>query len=199
MRWSAAFRRLGRAGGIVVLLLAGCASVVAPPPPAQATYDLGPGEYRDGERIVVDVVAPPWIDQVAMRYRLGYADPHEVRSYTRSRWEASPVRLLAARLGQGWSGPPFGGCRLAVDVDEWIHEFAAPDRSRVILAVDARVVDRAGRRIAQRNVRSEVPAARHDAPGMAAASREAAVALQRSLGAWLAGETGVVGPGCQAR
>lgn len=196
------FRIVRRACSITALgLVAGCASVVAPPPPAQATYDLGPAPLREGAAglVTVDVVAPSRLDQTRMRYRLGYADPHEVRAYTRSRWEAPPARLLSERFAQAWSGPDLGGCRLVVSLDEWIHDFPAPDRSRVLLAVDARLEDRAGKALAQRRFHSEVAATRHDAPGMAAASGAAAGQLQRDLSAWLAADGMPVGAACQRR
>ena len=177
-----------RVAGFAALgVFAGCASVVAPPPSAQATYDLGPMVFDDSRsgRGAVVVVVPPRLDQPLMRYRLSYADPHEVRAYTRSRWEAPPGRLLGERFAQAWPGPDLGDCRLVVSVDEWIHDFAAPDRSRVLLALDARLEDRDGRQLAQRRFHSEVAATRHDAPGMAAASREAVANVLRGMSTWL--------------
>lgn len=195
-------RRSLRAGGLAMLMtVAGCASVVAPPLPAPATYDLGPADLRGGGdgRVSIDVVAPTWLDQPAMRYRLSYADPHEVRAYTRSRWVAPPGRLLGQRLVQAWVGPSLGTCRLVVAVDEWIHDFAAPERSRVVIAVDVRLVDRTGRRLGQRAFRREVAASRHDAPGMAAASREAVAGLLPGLNEWLAAGSHAGAADCQTR
>lgn len=195
-------RSIHQASCIAALaLLAGCASVVAPPPAAQATYDLGPAAFRDGAagRVAVEVVAAPRLDQTRMRFRLSYADPYEVRSYTQSRWDAPPARLLGAHFAQAWPGPDLGDCRLVVAVDEWIHDFAAPDRSRVLLALDARLQDRTGKPLAQRRFVSEVAAWRHDAQGMAAASGAAAGELLRGLSAWLAADGMPAGALCQSR
>lgn len=196
------FHSWRHAGCLLALLaLAGCASVVAPPPPAPATYDLGPigARAKAGERPTLAVVMPPWLDQPVMRYRLSYADPHEVRAYTRSRWEATPGRLLAERLEQAWPGPALGSCRVVVVVDEWIHDFAAPDRSLVVLAGDVRLVAPMGRRLAERAFRREVAPPRHDASGMAAASGEAAAALLQDFSAWLAASGFAGAPACQGR
>lgn len=191
-----------QASWIAILgMLAGCASLVPPPPAAQATYDLGPAAFREGTggRAAVEVVAPPRLDQTRMRFRLSYAEPYAVRTYTKSRWEAPPARLLDAYFAQAWPGPNLGECRLVVAVDEWIHEFAAPDRSRVRLAIDAQLQDRAGKPLSERRFVSDVAAMRHDAPGMAAASGAAAGELLSSLSAWLAADGTSAGTLCQPR
>lgn len=190
------------AAALATVFVAGCASVVAPPPPAPATYDLGPAPSRDGGsggRVTVDVSASIRLDQPAMRYRLLYADPNEIHAYTRSRWEATPGRLLAEHLAQSWTGPALGACRLSLTVYEWIHEFATTDSSRVVLAIDARFVDHAGRSLGQRAFRADVPAARHDAAGMAAASRQAVANLQQGLAGWLLAEGLSADAACQRR
>lgn len=173
-----------------VVLLTGCMSLTPQVSPAPASYDLGPLEPAAARMpLLAEVTAPSWLDQPAMRYRLAYADPREVRSYTRSRWVAAPSQLLAQRLRQRWPGPDLAGCRLAISVDEWIHEFAATGRSQVVLAVEVRVFAPGGRLLAQRAVRQTAVPSRHDAPGMAAASGVAVDDLVREVSVWVDGAT----------
>lgn len=180
-------RRLRLLGLVLLSTVAGCVSLTPEPPPAPVTYDLGPAPESapDAGALLVEVSAPAWLDQPAMRYRLAYADPRQVSTYTRSRWVAPPPRLLGQHLRQTWRGPALGDCRLALGVDEWVHQFDGADRSRVVIAIDARLLDRAGSLVARRALRRDATPARHDAPGMAAASRMAVDGLVEDLAGWL--------------
>lgn len=179
--------RLGLPGLVLLSTIAGCAPLLPQSPPAPVTYDLGPAPESapDAGALLVDVSAPAWLDQPAMRYRLAYVDPRQVSTYTRSRWVAPPARLLALHLRQTWRGPALGDCRLALGVDEWAHQFDGAERSRVVIALDARLLDRAGNLVARRALRRDAAPARHDAPGMAAASRAAVDGLVEDLAGWL--------------
>jgi len=92
----------------------------------------------------IEVEAPSWLDTPAMQYRLSYADRTRREAYAASRWAAPPARLLEHKLRQrllgGAGSVPVqaGGCRLRVELDEFVQDFAKPESSQAIL--EARVV-----------------------------------------------------------
>lgn len=89
----------------------------------------------------VEVHSPSWLDTAAMQYRLSYADRTRRETYAASRWAAPPARLLQQKLRQRLlSGPlPFqaDGCRLRVDLDEFVQDYYRPESSQVV--IEARV------------------------------------------------------------
>lgn len=129
-----------------ILLLAGCFGGTGTRP-IPASYDLSsapmaadsgsPGILRQ-----IEVGAPPWLDTAAMQYRLAYADRARREIYAGSRWVAPPAGLLELQLKQrllGGGSPRIqsAGCRLRVELDEFVQVFTAPETSQV--AVEARV------------------------------------------------------------
>jgi cholesterol transport system auxiliary component len=174
----------------MLLGLAGCAAGLRQAEPAQ--YDLGPAQGGNADipaLRAVDVRAAAWLDSTAMQYRLAYADPARRLSYATSRWAAPPAALLEHWLRQRLltAAAPPGGCRLQIEIDEFVQVFAGERASRGEIEVRAALLP----------PRGETPLVRHafavgeaaasaDARGGVAAQRAAAKALTDKLGAWLA-------------
>ena len=83
------------------LLISACS--ILPPPAAQPQlHDFGqlPSTKGGGagQARVDRVVAPVWIDDGAIHYRLSYSDPTVLRSYADHRWVAQPSDMLRLRL-----------------------------------------------------------------------------------------------------
>lgn len=113
-----------------------------------ASYDLSspapaPASARSDILRQVEVRSPAWLDTTAMQYRLSYADSARREAYSGSRWVASPPSLLEQQLrrrllsGTGALGIKPAGCRLRVELDEFVQVFDAPESSRAVL--EARV------------------------------------------------------------
>jgi len=131
----------------MVLLLSACfGGTGARPNPA--THDLSSAQPeadsgRAGLLRQVEVQSPPWLDTTAMQYRLSYADRTRREAYAASRWAAPPSRLLEQKLTRRLLGDAgsiqvqAGGCRLRVDLDEFVQDFTKPENSQAI--IEARV------------------------------------------------------------
>lgn len=169
-----------------IVLLSGCfggnGSRLSP-----ASYDLGPAQPAvdsapAGILRQIEVHAPSWLDTTAMQYRLSYADRNRRQAYAASRWVAPPARLLEQSLGQrlasgaGSLQSRTAGCRLAVELDEFVQDFETPERSQAIL--EARVTlqpQRGAAFLARQRFRVLQPAgaeARSGAIAMATATRQ---------------------------
>lgn len=127
---------------LVAMALAACGNLQFQPQP-MATYDLGLGERSTLPPTLapaqIVVLTPPWLASSAMQYRLAWDDPARRRAFAESRWASSPAAMLELAFKRAL-GPASasGRCRLRIEVDEFVHEFAAPERSA------ARIVLRAG-------------------------------------------------------
>lgn len=188
---------------LAALWLAGCSSLVSQAP-AMAHYDLGPGGLetrhdapaaarRQGGLSLarVEVMAPPWLESSAMQYRLEASDPARRRAYALSRWVAPPPALLDQVLtrslgSSGAVGVGGAGCRLRVELDEFIQRFDAAGQSYAELLVRAQLLpERAGGTLAARAFDISVAAPSADAPGGVHAHRAASQELARALADWL--------------
>jgi len=89
--------------------LAGCGAL--PDKPSRTTlYDFGPGALVGGTvGANANTALPPItladldtsatrLESAALHYRLGYADPNELRPYSGSRWTVPPTQLVRQRL-----------------------------------------------------------------------------------------------------
>lgn len=126
------------------LALSGCS--LAPTVPTRAVYDLGastapvapagPLAWR-----VADVTAAPALDGDGIAYRLAFQQAQRLERYRDSVWAAPPAALLTPRLRAqlgvvtGCAGAPAG--LLAVHLDEFEQVFDSPQRSRVVLRIQA--------------------------------------------------------------
>ncbi|MFM9970747.1 MAG: ABC-type transport auxiliary lipoprotein family protein [Burkholderiales bacterium] len=182
------------------LLLGACG--IAPVPKDIASYDFGPAAPAKAEPrlainlVVTDVVAPAWMDNTNLHYRLAYVDPARPLPYANSRWVMAPAALLSQRLRAGLREAskaavlsPADGVRaehvLRLELEEFSQVFDSADKSRGVLRLQARLV-RGNELAAQQSFNIEMPAPSANAEGgvraLAAASDEAG----RRLADWLA-------------
>ena len=149
---------------LALCISTGC-SLLPDPPPAPARHDFGPS----GDNAAAlpwpeaEVIAPEWLQDSALHYRLLYANPTEIRAYTRDSWVAPPPELLANRLN---GGPRAGSRRLTVKLRSFEQVFDRPGHSRVVMAFHASLTPtQDGAPIAERDFRFESPTSTADAPG----------------------------------
>lgn len=178
----------------IVLLLAACAgggSAVS----NVGYYDFGPTHGADlkAPQLAlrgVDVHAPSWLDTPALQYRATYASDARRLSYAESRWVAQPAELLQSmlqrRLVVSTANATGNGCRLSIDLDEFVQSFDKPASSSVQLDVRASVLQAAGVvPLARQSFSIARPTTTADAPGAIAAFGAAAESLTVALRDWL--------------
>lgn len=194
-------RILGAAALACSLLLAGCASKERAP---NTVFDFGPvtpaaaaTQTTGAPRaiVVMDVTGPSALDTERMFYRLNYADAQQARTYAGSRWSATPLNLITARvkarLAQSGmkvlsatdaaSGVPI----LRIEIDDFVHAFDSASQSqgqlmlRASVFTDHRLVD-------QRSFVRSAPAASQDAAGGVAALAAGTDLAAADILAWLA-------------
>lgn len=173
--------------------LTGCAGIGSVPP-SFTVYDIGPQAISPVEVAVplseVDVVAPSWLSSSAMQYRLIPQHPLERRAYTNSRWAGMPaemVRIVIGRMVEARPAMNGSGCRLRVDVDEFIQRFETVDTSVAVIEMRASLLaPRTDAVVASQSFAAEVPAPTADAAGGVIAMRAGVNQLAVATGRWLA-------------
>ena len=199
---------------LLVAALAGCAGL-APDKPARATlYDFGPGvttaqpareQPALPSLVLADIEASGALDGSAVLYRLGYANPNELRPYARARWSAPPPQLIRQRLRQQLAREravldPGDSAALAreagaaprvlrLDLEEFSQVFESQAQSWGLLRLRATVMDNtpAGEKLlAQRSFVVRQPAPTPDAAGGVRALSAATDAAAEQIGEWLA-------------
>jgi cholesterol transport system auxiliary component len=173
---------------LVSALLAGCVGNVRQGDVAR--YDLGEVNFawRDPGFPVqgVTVQAPSWLGTTAMHYRLAYADATRRDSYAESRWIAPPAQLLESALNRRIGASLSTGCRVALEVDEWVQQFDRPETSRSRIQVRAALLPAHGEgTLARQAFNLDVPAPSADARGGVQAANAAVASLAGDLAAWL--------------
>jgi len=165
-----------------------------------AYFDLGsivagnsPATPRAPHTLVlrgVDVVAPSWLATSAMQYRLAYTGGARRQSYGESRWVAPPAELLEnilRRRTETDASASISGCRLRVDLDEFIQVFDAPNQSRSLIEarlslLGARGDSSLGRRVLSLSKAAQSPDALGGVAAFATLSSDAA----SEISVWLA-------------
>jgi cholesterol transport system auxiliary component len=151
-------------------------------------FDLGPAHP-------LPQTARPWrivthadelLEDKAMRYRLLYDNPSEIRTYTRARWSQAPVGVLRQALETRlyWNSEAVQDhCLLLLDLLRFEQEFTSPEQSRGVLTLraslrnDRRVLD-------ERLFAFTAPAPSPDAAGGVAALADATAQLAEALKIW---------------
>ncbi len=195
------------------LLLAGCA---LPDKPTRATlYDFGPGTLAPQPAtrqaslppLALDEISTPGgaLDNMAVLYRLGYADAQQLRPYSQARWSMPPAQLVRQRLREQLSqrravfnardSVALNRSQNAVlprllrlELEEFSHLFTAPDASVGLIRLRATLLEvtPAGEKlVGQRDVVVQRPAASADAPGGVRALTAATDAAIEELEQWL--------------
>ncbi|WP_374488514.1 ABC-type transport auxiliary lipoprotein family protein [Zoogloea sp.] len=180
----------------LVLGLAACASLPTPAP-TPASYDLGPlpAARLEAPGLALrslEVQGAPWLNATSMQYRLLYADPARRQSYLESRWAAPPARLLELELRRALrvgATPAGQGCRLRLDVDEFIQVFDGPAQARGVIEARASLLDgRSERLLASQPFSLSQPAPEARAAGGVTALATASLQLEQDLARWLAAQ-----------
>lgn len=174
----------------LLLLLAGCGGLPKPGPQA-SLYDFGLATGQNASALpnirLAGVEAAPGLEGSEMRYRLAYQNPARVFAFTESRWVAPPDKLLARRIEQRLLPTGAVQCTLHITLEAFDQVFDAPDRSRGLVQIRAKLASGTGRRAVIRATQesSERPATTADARGGAAALTEAADAAITSVIDWV--------------
>lgn len=124
-----------------------------------------------------------------MQYILAYADASRREAYAESRWVAPPARLLenflARHLFSGKSETPSVGCRLRVELDEFVQAYDATEHSRALLEARVMLLPPHGDVILlRRSFRQSPPAGANAHSGVLAFS-EASRKLGADIESWL--------------
>jgi cholesterol transport system auxiliary component len=193
---------------VSVLALAGC-QLLGSHDTAKTAFDFGLPETHESRSVpktlpanlvVANIVAPGWMDNSSMYYRLTYRNAANPRSYASSQWVMSPAALLTQRLrwmlgasneGGNASGLSTGeGYVLRSELIEFEQIFDRPDESHGVLRLRATLEQqRSGGRV-QRTFTIEKPAPTPDAAGGVKALSLCADQLSDSVIEWVAGELG---------
>lgn len=197
-------------------LLGGCA---LPDKPMRATmYDFGPGPLltQSATRqaslpslppLAIDNIATSGgaLDNMAVLYRLGYADAQQLRPYSQARWSMPPAQLVRQRLREQLSQrrAVFNAREsvalnrsqnavlpllLRLELEEFSQLFTAPDASVGLIRLRATLLEvtPAGEKLlGQRNVVVQRPATSADAAGGVRALTAATDAAIEELDQWL--------------
>ncbi|MCJ7798967.1 MAG: PqiC family protein [Polaromonas sp.] len=194
-------------------LLGGCA---LPDKPTRATmYDFGPGLLATAPQARQAALPPLAIDDIstaggaldnmAVLYRLGYADDQQLRPYSKARWSMPAAQLVRQRLreqlsqrrsvfnaresvalnrSQGRALPLL----LRLQLEEFSHLFSTPESSVGLIRLRATLVELtpAGEKLlGQRSVVVQRPAPSADAAGGVRALTAATDAAIEELDQWL--------------
>ena len=144
---------------------------------------------------VAEPNVPPWLDSIEIYYRLNYANDHQLRPYTNSRWSMPPLQLFVQRLKSRIAES--GGSVLSstenasnvplvlhVDADDFSHAFANPERSSGQITLRVSLFNRRNL-VAQKTFSRQATAPTNDAAGAARALSVAGDALIVDILQWL--------------
>jgi len=185
---------------LAVATLAGCFS--QPRTPEPALYDLG---IAGGEAAVaakasaqpadirVRAIAPSWLDDTAMYYRLVYDDALRTQTYAYARWVAPPAELIEQRLRQRLVesgvaqniGSPT--TVIQVELEQFVQVFETPAQSIGLVSVNVRL---SGTVNDEASFSEQVPAPTPDAAGGVRALAEATDKLVARIIDWAMGARG---------
>ena len=195
------------------LVLSGCA--LPDKPTRAAMYDFGPGQLSALPTPRQAVLPPLAIDEIttsggaidnlAVLYRLGYADAQQLRPYSQARWSMPPAQLvhqrLLAQLGQRRAVFKAGSSvalnrnqnsalplRLRIELEEFSQLFSAADASVGLIRLRASLVDitpTGEKLLGQHSVVVQSPAISADAPGGVRALTAATDAAIEEVDQWL--------------
>lgn len=161
---------------LMLSLAVSACSLLPERPPQPALHDFGAaGAAAPAPWSSVDVDAPDWLQNDRLQYRLLYAKPTELRSYTLDRWIAPPPALLEQRLKAGRSA---NGYRLRIELQAFEQVFDRPGRSHVMIRL------RAETPAAAKTFQFEQPTASPDAAGAVQAFAQTISRAVAQLRAW---------------
>ena len=192
LQWRRWFWRIG-----MVAVLAGCSQFPVYPEIPVQYYDLGPvAEASAAARPWrVSVNAREELRAQAMRYRLLYDQPTEVRLYARSQWVEPPAGIVRKALETRlfWpEGAKADQCSLNLVLLRFEQEFDTPETSRGVLTIRA-MLRRGGVIVDERLWTLAIPASSPDAIGGVTALAGSVNSLAEALQSWRAEQKEVCG------
>jgi len=165
----------------LALFAAALVAACATPAPTINRYDFGApagqatnAALADADTPDVVVLAPVWLDNPSVLYRLGYADASQLHAYAQTQWVSAPTRLLEQALMLAGAGNAPRACgealaaagRLEVNLQEFSQNFDSPQSSHVVLRARARLLAaHTHALLAQHQFDLRAPAATPDGPG----------------------------------
>ena len=199
---------------LTALLMAGCSSL--PDKPARSLmYDFGPGALATAPAtrqaplppLAIDDISTAGgaLDNLAVLYRLGYADTQQLRPYSQARWSMQPALLVRQRLRDRLSqrravfsaGDSVALNRsqnavlpllMRIDLEEFSQLFTAADTSIGLVRMRVTLLEAtpSGQKlVGQRTVIVQRPAPTADAPGGVRALTDATDAAIEEIDQWL--------------
>ncbi|HOB44546.1 MAG TPA: ABC-type transport auxiliary lipoprotein family protein [Zoogloea sp.] len=163
--------------------------------PGYAVHDFGPLSEASARPLAfslrtAEVVPAPWLASTGMQYRLAYAQPTRRLVFVENRWAAQPGQLVELAIKRGMkagdSALATTGCRLRVDLDEFVQVFDSEGVSRGVVEARAFLLaPRSDQLIATRSFSATHPAPSPNAVGGVVALREGVEQLERELFGWL--------------
>ena len=182
------------------VLLAGCAT---DKPASNVTFDFGPASMTQaapatspaGAVVVTDVTGSAALDNERMYYRLNYANPLQARTYSNSRWSATPLEMVTQRLKTriAQSGTKVltatdassGVSIMRTEIDDFTHSFENQSQSHGVVALRVSIFQ-GNRLVDQRTFSRKTPADSADAAGGARALAASTDAVAADIIAWIA-------------
>jgi cholesterol transport system auxiliary component len=98
-----------------------------------ALHDFGPAGAavaQPDKKASINVIAPTWLWDNRIRYRLLYSSPSQIRFYGLDRWIASPPELFEQLLAFDSKLPDYS---FIIRLQDFEQQFDAPDRAHVVL------------------------------------------------------------------
>jgi cholesterol transport system auxiliary component len=189
---------------VAVIALTGC-HFLGSHDTAKTAFDFGLPQKHESlsepktlpaNLIVANIVAPGWMDNSSMYYRLTYKNASNPLPYANSQWVMSPAALLTQRLrwtlganNEGGGGRGFSTRESYVlrgELIEFEQIFDRPNASNGVLRLRATLEEQRGGRRTQRTFEIEKPAPTPDAAGGVKALSLCAAELSDSVTQWLA-------------
>jgi len=198
---------------LAVALVAGCSAL--PDKPVRATlYDFGPLTAEPPTvaptlpaLLLGDIDASGSLEGSVMLYRLGYADPNQLKPYAFARWSAQPAQIVRQRLRE-----VLGRDRLVLDqadaaalartgsraplvlraeLEEFSQYFESTAQSSGLLRLRCTLLENTPggeRLLSQRSFSLRRPAPTPDAAGGVRALADATDAAAAEIARWIAGQ-----------
>jgi cholesterol transport system auxiliary component len=183
----------------LVLLLAGCVS--HRPTPTRYSLDASPEPTEPASKLhatiaIPEFVAPSWLRNVAMIYRLDYQAAPRPTPYSDSEWQAPPGEMLTLRLRELITEANSGftvsrldsareGYELTVSLESFLQVFSQPHESRCIVQMVATLTGPGHHLLAERSFNVEQPAPSGNAAGGVRGLTQASDAALEQIVAWV--------------
>ncbi|MGJ0486880.1 MAG: ABC-type transport auxiliary lipoprotein family protein [Methylomicrobium sp.] len=166
------------------MVMQGCAETGQAP----AQHDFGvthmPFQSRqEPEAAEIKVLAPKWLNDNRIRYRLLYAQPTRVRFYNLDQWVAPPPELLKLHLATANLDPSYS---VVVHLLNFEQQFEEPGSAFVLLQFRAEVFSAGNKKILDsREFVLRSGKVSSDAEGAVEGFAESAAQASQQIQAWL--------------